>query len=146
MKRSIDQINWMPEIVQQIQSFTEFAEGVPVTACDELLKVLEEGNDQYYVVKNEDWNIFIRKIGPQKASKMFCSIKNLGITSGSAEKEFARDANGFCDMVAWCKATLLDLKTRGPCPTCLTRNFFSQRMKTADFCARCCMNKILLGE
>ena len=104
MKRSIDQINWMPEIVQQIQSFTEFAEGVPVTACDELLKVLEEGNDQYYVVKNEDWNIFIRKIGPQKASKMFCSIKNLGITSGSAEKEFARDANGFCDMVAWCKA------------------------------------------
>ena len=61
MRRSIDQINAMPEIVQQIQSFTEFAEGVPVTACDELLKVLEEGNDQYYVVKNEDWNIFIRK-------------------------------------------------------------------------------------
>ena len=153
MKRNLDLLQAVPEILKQIQAFTEFAPGVPAKACAELLAFIEEGG--MHRNNSGDWAVGIRRNGPKKHPQIFVEIDKRYIVGENVldrafsgiHKSFDMNEKGFHEAIAWSKATLCDLKTRGPCPKCLRREgrrpFLRLRLDTAELCAPCCMQKIL---
>ena len=142
---AVGNMNLNTMIIENIRSFLTFAEGVPAAASDELLEHVKKGDG--YWVPHGDWRVEIRKSG-KKDPKMHCMISKAPLMPYEyIDKMFPLDANGLHEAIVWIKATLLDLKTRGPCPACLAglHPCIRLRLANADFCARCCMKKIL-GE